>query len=182
MPTFHQIIKSDKMITLNRRTDGNVEYHLLPVACSDYVAARFAIQSWLYTSAHQLVSQCVEKFIKQILQVNKGGYPKKHQHIELLEENRDIPLFDEILRNENYMELIGVLCHEDFIATRYGENYLSFQFPQVIETLDSLVYDFLCAIPHGPKTKKVRVPEEFKDIVLRGNKKFDEGSISIIKL
>lgn len=182
MSTYHQIINSDKMITLNKRTDGNESYHLLPPACSDYVAARFACLAWALTSAHQLISQCIEKFIKLTIQLDKGSYPKTHDHIKLLNDHQHIPIFKDALENDDYMELIQTLCHKDFIATRYGENYLSFQMPRVINTLDSIVYDFLFAIPHGPKTKKIRIHERFKTIVLTGNKKFDEQSISIIKL
>ncbi len=182
MPTHHQIHNSDKMFTLNKRTDGNETYHLLPVAINDYVTARFALFNWAHTSAHQLISQSIEKFIKLFLKIHKGNFPHSHNHRELLEKNEDIDLFKKILANSNYMELLDELIDEKFIETRYGENYISAKFPILLDTLDSLVRDFLAEIPHGPKFHKIGVHERYKDIFLRDNKFFNESEIHTIKL
>ncbi len=72
MPICHQIYNSDKMFTLNKRTDENEIYHLLPVAINDYVTARFALFNRAYTSVHQFISQSIEKFIKLFLKIDNG--------------------------------------------------------------------------------------------------------------
>lgn len=182
MTTHHQIHNSDKMFTLNKRTDGNEAYHLLPVAISDYVTARFALFNWGHTSAHQLISQSIEKFIKLFLKIYKGDFPKTHNHRELLENNQDIKLFKKILTNSRYMELLDELVNEKFINTRYGKNYISAEFPTILDTLDSMVKDFLSEIPDGPKFHKIEVHENYKDIFLKDNKFFNEEEITIIKL
>lgn len=193
------------MFTLRKATGGNKKYNLLRVAISDYVVARFALSDWNFATAHQLISQSIEKFIKLILTINDRG-PKKpsrnllirifncifniprstntwgHNHKKLLRQNRDIELFERILNDPNYMELINELGHKKFIATRYGEYYLKAEYPILLDTLDGLVKDFLYAIPHGPKTKKITVHERHKEVFLKNNKFFKEEDITIIKL
>lgn len=180
---FHQIIKSDKMFTLNKRTDGNERFHLLPVANNDYIVGRFAIFNWNFTSGHQLFSQAVEKYIKLILSINNRSWPKGskgHNHRLLLEENKDINLFYKIINNKAYMELIDELISEKFIGTRYGENYLSVKLPLLINTMDSLVYEILSSIKNY--VIKITVHKDYKFIFLKDNLSFNERHLSEVKL
>ena len=168
------------MFNLSKRTDGNEKYHLLPVANADYVVARFAVFNCNFTTAHSLISQAIEKYIKLIITCYDQEYKWVHKHRQLLEEHRNIPFFRSILKNQDYMELIDEIDHDKFIATRYGENYLSAEFPKLIDTLDSLVRDFHEALPNGPK--KITVHEDYKDIFLRGNKSWNEADLKKIQL
>ena len=182
----------------------NLHYLLSPAMC-DYVSARYLLISDTNNrSAFSLVSQFLEKAIKQIIilfnesDVRKhfdesGGdifsYLKAesltHHNIKTLLENYShIDLFKEMIDNPQYLDFVSSFSdlnksEKYFSDTRYGKYYLGAQYPTLINLLDELAFKLInieiAKLSNHPI--KVHVPYNMKKLFLLRNKLFSIDTI-----
>lgn len=141
-------LKNEKFTKVGLGNVKNVQYALYAsIAREHYVTARISIISQRWYSAALLMEQSIELYIKAFLfyQSKKQTWNNRngHQLRNLLESAKnDIGIFKNILSNAAYMELIDDL-EKGYNDIRFGEAWISVERKKLLNTYDSLMYDFI---------------------------------------
>ena len=141
--------KNEKFTDVGLQGMGSLQYTMYAsIAREHYVSARLAIVSSRFYSAGLLMEQSIELHIKALIFLHHGQATWKnrngHQLRNLLTTETGIPLFQEILGNADYMDLIDNL-EKGYNDVRFGEAWISIVEDKLLEDYDRLMLEFISA-------------------------------------
>ncbi len=139
--------KNEKFTDVGLQGMGSLQHTMYAsIAREHYVSARLAIVSNRFYSAGLLMEQSIELCIKAFIFLHHGQTTWRnrngHQLRNLLTTETSIPLFQDILGNTDYMDLIDNF-EKGYNDVRFGEAWISIVEDKLLEVYDNLMFEFI---------------------------------------